>query len=96
MTGEWQSPETAPKDGSLFIGYGTFVRGSRALTLLITHPVSWREVKPKPDQYEPVEGDLYRKIESAPTGMWTACDFELLAWMPFPDPPANLGATDGR
>ncbi|MDE2103252.1 MAG: hypothetical protein KGL39_38760 [Patescibacteria group bacterium] len=71
---EWQPIETAPKDGTKILVYT--IHGDIEIS-------EWYTVNRY--HYEPVEGDLYRRIEAKRTGGWNSNNFEW--WMPLPEPP---------
>lgn len=77
----WQSIDTAPKDGTSILAYGTFCEGSDILIWWVT---AWA-VTPGANLVE-VEPGLYRKETMEGWGHPPCC-FHPTHWMPLPDPP---------
>lgn len=87
---KWQSPETAPTDGTKILGYGTWIEGSPCMIWV----VSWQTACGRDIQYRERPDGLFEKVTPDPN--WTGQGFILKAWMPLPDPPLSGQMEAGR
>lgn len=87
MFGQWQPIETAPKDGTYIILYGSFARwGSPEKPF--AWMTNWQQYETRGDaSYEPAGDGLYRKVEAKRAGWSGEMNFVATHWMPMPDPP---------
>lgn len=90
---EWQPIETAPKDGTKVLGFGSGTdRGvwpadKKMPEMMCVIYWSWHEV----DDFEDAGEGLFKKVKKIALEMWQPHGphfFKPTHWMPLPEPPA--------
>lgn len=76
---DWRPIETAPKDG-------TRILIARAGDGIDEVEITEWYVSER-SHFEPVEGDLYRRVQDEPYAFWNGNGHRATHWMPLPAPP---------
>lgn len=82
----WRPIETAPKDGTEMLGFGSFVEPGCNPQVWV---ISWNEQ----EELEEAGNGLYRKVK---VGKWCSCTFFPSHWMPLPAPPIDSRESAAR